>query len=98
MIELTKKLIDYLYDQKCFTCRYSDIDPYDWGLRCCNSDSEHCTDYCPDVACEHLDIDPEFSRRLKAVRAIEEVVKPSRLFNKCDLDTTGVDLLKFKGE
>ena len=58
MTKLTKKLIDYLQSNKCYVCRYSEVDPFDWGLRCCNSDSEFCTDYCPDTPCEHLEVDP----------------------------------------
>ncbi len=59
MIELTKKLIDYLNSKKCFVCRYSHIDPFDCGLRCCNADSEHCTDYCPSYGCKHFEEEEE---------------------------------------
>jgi hypothetical protein len=97
MIELDKKTVDYLHSKKCFTCRYSQVDPFDWGLRCCNSDSEHCTEYCPEVACEHLDIDEELSPRLKAVRDLSEAGKTPR-DTKCDLSREEIDLLKFKGE
>lgn len=54
-MNLTKREVSYLYEQPCFRCKWSDIDPFDLGLRCCNSDSEHCTDYCPDAPCKHFE-------------------------------------------
>jgi hypothetical protein len=51
-MELTKDEVSYLYEQACFGCRYSQIDPYDWGLRCCNGDCTFCTEYCPEQRCE----------------------------------------------
>lgn len=98
MIELDKETVEYLNSQPCFVCRYSHIDPYDWGLRCCNSDSEHCTEYCPDTPCEHLDIDSEFSPRLKAVRDLGEAGKTPRIFSKCDLSMAEIDSLKYGKE
>jgi hypothetical protein len=51
---LTKEDVEYLRALPCFSCKWSGIDPYDWGLRCCCDKSELCTDYCPeDRACPH---------------------------------------------
>jgi hypothetical protein len=52
---LTKEDVAYLHDQPCFSCRWSEVDPYDWGLRCCYDKSNYCTDYCPDEGCECLE-------------------------------------------
>jgi hypothetical protein len=53
---LTKEDVNYLRSLPCFSCRWSGIDPYDWGLRCCCDKSELCTDYCPeDRACPHYE-------------------------------------------
>ena len=51
-MELTKAEVRALSEHRCFGCKWSQIDPFDWGLRCCNGDSEHCTDYCPEDGCE----------------------------------------------
>lgn len=52
-MKLDKSTVKYLNHQPCFTCRYSQIDQSDFGLRCCNSDCEYCTEYCPDATCKH---------------------------------------------
>lgn len=54
-MELTKREVSYLYEQPCYRCKWSHINPFDWGLMCVNGDSEHCTDYCPDAPCEHFE-------------------------------------------
>lgn len=54
-MSLTKREVSHLYEQPCFHCKWSDIDPFDRGLRCCNSDSECCTDYCPEARCKHFE-------------------------------------------
>jgi hypothetical protein len=54
-MELTKAEVRALSEHRCFGCKWSQIDPFDWGLRCCNGDSEHCTDYCPEDGCEQYD-------------------------------------------
>ena len=54
-MELTKREMSYLYEQPCFHCKWSHINSIDWGLMCVNSDSEHCTDYCPEVRCKHFE-------------------------------------------
>lgn len=54
-MNLDKDTVRYLNMQPCFACKYSHIDPYDWGLRCCNGDSTFCTEYCPEEACEHYE-------------------------------------------
>lgn len=55
MIELTKSDVRHLHKQACFECKWSGIDPYEYGLRCCNAESEHCTENCPECRCEHYD-------------------------------------------
>ena len=91
-MELTKREVSYLYEQPCYRCKWSHINSIDWGLMCVNSDSEHCTDYCPEIPCEHLEIDPELSLRLKAVRDLSEAGKTPRVFSS--LQTTGIDKLE----
>lgn len=51
-MELDKGIVRYLHGQPCFECKWSQIDPFDWGLRCCNGDSTFCTEYCPEQKCE----------------------------------------------
>lgn len=48
----SKSEVKYIYEQDCFNCKWSSVDPFDWGLRCCNHDSTYCTDYTPDDRCE----------------------------------------------
>lgn len=33
-------------------CKHAHLDPFDEGLRCCNPDSEWCTEWCPEHKCE----------------------------------------------
>ena len=99
MIELDKETVVYLNDQPCFACRYSHIDPFDWGLRCCNGDSEHCTEYCPDKQCEHFEVLPEDdSPRLKAIRDLSRGGMNSYFFRKCDLSMEEIELLRYGKE
>lgn len=95
-MELTKREVSYLYEQPCYRCKWSGIDPFDWGLRCCNSDSEHCTDYCPDAPCKHFE--EEVSERIRIIRdsALEDVRNREKC-PECDgagfyPDPHGVDL------
>ena len=84
-MELTKREVSYLYEQPCYRCKWSHINSIDWGLMCVNSDSEHCTDYCPETPCEHFE---EESERIRIIRdsALEDV----RNREKCpDCNGTG---------
>ena len=54
-MRLTKALVKWIHAQTCFDCIWSTIDPFDWGLRCCNRRSGHVTDYCPEYGCAHYD-------------------------------------------
>ena len=86
MMELTKREVSYLYEQPCYRCKWSHINSIDWGLMCVNSDSEHCTDYCPETPCEHFE--KEVSERIRIIRdsALEDV----RNREKCpECDGTG---------
>jgi hypothetical protein len=56
-MELTKKEVAGIYEERCFKCKWSEVDPYDWGLRCCHDKSNYCTDYCPDDGCELFERD-----------------------------------------
>jgi hypothetical protein len=98
-MNLDKDSVKYLHDHPCFTCRYSHIDPYDWGLRCCNGDSEHCTEYCPDKPCEHFEVLQDGdSPRLKAIRDLSQGGMNSYFFRKCDLSKEELELLKYGKE
>jgi hypothetical protein len=55
MKRLTKADVEYLHGQPCFGCWWSHLDPYDWCLRCCNGESEHCGKFCPKARCEHYE-------------------------------------------
>jgi hypothetical protein len=59
MMVLDKDLVKTLGAHPCFGCRWSGIDPYDWGLRCCNGESTFCTEYCPEQKCEHYEEEEE---------------------------------------
>lgn len=86
MMKLTKCEVSYLYEQPCYRCKWSHINSIDWGLMCVNSDSEHCTDYCPDVPCKHFE--EEVSERIRIIRdsALEDI----RNREKCpECDGTG---------
>lgn len=58
-MELTKQIVEHLHGQPCFDCKHSQIDPYDWGLRCCKPSSEYATEYCPEERCRSF-IDEDF--------------------------------------
>lgn len=54
-MELTKQIVEWLYNQPCFGCRNSCVDPYDWSLRCCKPSSEYATEPCPGERCEDFE-------------------------------------------
>ena len=43
-VTISKDLVRYLYEKDCFLCKWSNIEPADFVLRCCNPYSEHCSE------------------------------------------------------